>query len=124
MKRLHIRGERPTVTGQGKPIPVDWQIHNAHRPLLASWWNGNCLTWSDAAYPINGMHFAAVDNTDLITIGYNERQDAVELIFHSRIEIEAWVFDHLRAYGAAEVDMPTTDSEFDHYFFAHHGGPV
>ena len=58
--RIATIGTRPTHTPDGTPIPADWPIHNAPRPLYGQ------ITWVQPNAPFRafGWFFAAVDPTE------------------------------------------------------------
>lgn len=105
-------GTRPTHTPDGTPIPPDWPIHNAPRPLYGT------LTWQQPQAPFRafGWFFAVTDPTDEWANGKhgvdyteeNRRLDARELVFISDAEAFArGCAEYRTRYGSRLADLET-----------------
>lgn len=104
--RIATIGTRPTHTPDGTPIPADWPIHNAPRPLYGQ------ITWVQPNAPFRafGWFFAAVDPTEQWSqgeYGYieeNRRLDARALVFVSDEQAFQRGVEHLRQMYGARLD--------------------
>jgi len=107
-------GTRPTHTPDGQPIPADWPIHNAPRPLYGQ------IAWTQPQAPFRcfGWFFVAVDPNAAWSTeprGYienNRSLDARELVFVSDEQAFQRGVEFLRQqYGHRRNDFETLVSD-------------
>ncbi len=127
MRTVYVLGApRPTQTPAGRPIPADWVIHNAPRPLNGSQGSdGKPLTW-DGEF-VAGIHYAAINPTDPYAADdtrANGENNAALVAWVSDDEVRAWA----QAYYTAEypeVDLSEVDlPQMKQAFLYHHADPM
>jgi hypothetical protein len=83
-----ILGDRPTLTGYGEPLPADWELFEAPRPIAGTlaWrgeWGGIVGAWFYTA--ISPTEERAEYMRDV-----NKRMDASHVTFVTRSELAQW----------------------------------
>jgi hypothetical protein len=93
MKTRHFLGTRP-------PVPEDWIICNAPRPLQGTrLWTGDFIT---------GVLYAGIDPKDEFAAGhieFNTRQDAKIIQYYTKDELVQVALEHLKEYEIDPVEL-------------------